>query len=57
MRLEPELAGSRYWIEGGLAPPLGFIAVSVELVVMSAAERDGELVADLAAECAALCEA
>ena len=57
MRLEPQAPGSGEWIDSGLAPPFGFIAIAVELTMMPAAQRDGELIADLAAKCTALREA
>ncbi len=57
MRLNPQGPGSGQWIDSGLAPPFGFIAVAVELTMMPAAQWDGELIADLAAKCTALREA
>ena len=57
MRLKPQRPGGGEWIDGGFAPPPGFIAVSVELTMMPAAQRDGELIADLAPKCTTLREA
>jgi len=48
MRLKPQGPGSGEWIDSGFAPPFGFIAVAVELAMMPPAQRDGELIADLA---------
>ena len=50
MRAPPQRERDRFWIEIALAPPLPLVARSVQLVVMAAAERHGEFVADLAAE-------
>ena len=49
--------GQRRRIDSDFPPPCGFIAATVDLAMVSAAERDGELIADLAAECPALGEA
>jgi hypothetical protein len=57
MRLKPQAPGSGQRVDSGSAPPRGFIAVSVKLAMMTAAQRDGELVADLAAKCTTLREA
>src|SRR5579862_3276460 len=57
MRFEPERSGCERRINPGLAPPRGFVAVAMDITMVAAAERDGELVADLAAERAALREA
>ena len=57
MRLNPQGPGSGEWIDSGFAPPRGFIAVSMELAMMPATQRDGELIADLAAKCTTLREA
>ena len=54
MRLKPQRPGSREWLDGGFAPPFGFIAVAVELAMMPATQRDGKLVADLAPKCTSL---
>ena len=50
-------AGGDGRINAGVFPPCGFIATAVDLAMMSPAQRHGELIADLAAERAVLCEA
>ena len=57
MSFKPQLAGRDGRIDPRLAPPFGFIAMTMDLAVMSPAERHGELVADLAAERPALSKA
>ena len=54
MGFEPQLTGGEGRVDTGFAPPFGFIAMTMELAVMTTAERHGELVADLAAERPAL---
>lgn len=54
MRLQPQRAGGAGRIDPGLLPPSGFVATAMDLTVMTAAQRDGELVADLSSECTAL---
>ena len=44
-------------VDAGTLPPLSFVTGAVDLAVVSAAERYGELVADLEAETAYLREA
>jgi hypothetical protein len=44
-------------INSSFIPPRGFIAVAMDLAMMSSAQRHGELVADLAPEHPTLCEA
>jgi hypothetical protein len=53
-RFFPQLAGGRDRIERDSLPPQGFVPRAVESAVMGAAERDRELIADFAAERAAL---
>ena len=50
MRLQPQAASGGGWIDTSLVPPHGFIATTMHLTMVSATERDRELVADLAAE-------
>ena len=50
MRLQPQAASSGGWIDTNLVPPRRFIATAMNLTMVSATERDRELVADLAAE-------
>ena len=57
VRLQPERAGSDSRINAGIFPPCGFIATAMDLAMMAAAQRHGELIADLATECAVLREA
>jgi hypothetical protein len=54
VRFQPERTSRHGRIDPGAAPPGGFIAAAVDLAVVAAAQRDSELVADLAAECSAL---
>ena len=56
VRLEPERAGGADGIDPGILPPCGFVAAAVDLAMMAAAQRDGELIADLASERAVLRE-
>jgi hypothetical protein len=48
--LKPQRASGCGWINAGARPPNGFVATAVDVAMVPAAERDGELVADLAAE-------
>src|SRR5262249_24027674 len=57
MRLQPQCAGGGKRIYCRFAPPRPFIAGPVDLTMMRATERDGELVAHFATECAQLREA
>ena len=50
MRLQPQAASRGDWIDTSLVPPHRFIATAMNLTMVSATERDRELVADLAAE-------
>ena len=50
MRFEPERASGDAGIDPGLPPPCGFIAVAVDLAMVSPAQGDGELIAHLAPE-------
>ena len=50
MRLQPQAASRGGWVNTGLVPPCRFIATTMNLTMVSATERDRELVADLAAE-------
>ena len=50
MRLQPQAASSGGWIDTNLVPPRRFIATAMDLTMVSATERDRELVADFAAE-------
>jgi hypothetical protein len=52
----PQLSRHRGRIDLDLVPPGSFIAASVELAMMDAAQWDGELIADLASERARLRE-
>jgi hypothetical protein len=57
MGREPQQSRGLSGINLGIAPPRGFITMAMDFTVVASAKRDGELVADFAAECAALCEA
>ena len=50
MRLQPQAASRGGWIDISLVPPHRFITTAMNLTMVSATERDRELVADLAAE-------
>ena len=54
MRFEPQRASLEHRINTNLPPPRSFIAVLVNLAMVSSTQRDSELVADLSAECPAL---
>ena len=54
MLFEPKLAGRNRRIYPGAAPPVRFVAGTVDFAVVSAAKRDSEFIADFAAECSAL---
>jgi hypothetical protein len=57
MRAQPKLSRNGGGIDIQILPPRFFIAVPMDLAMMSSAQRHGELVADLAAECSALSKA
>jgi len=50
MCLQPEDSGGVSRINPNVAPPDGFIAAAMHLAVMAPAQRNRELVADLAAQ-------
>jgi len=50
MRLQPQRTGTDRRIDTSFFPPRRFIATAMNLTMVSATERDRELVADLAAE-------
>jgi hypothetical protein len=51
---EPQRPSNDGRIDAGVLPPPGFIAATVDLAMMSSAQRNGELIADLAPEGSAL---
>ena len=51
MCLQPKEPCNGGWIDPGAVPPTRFIAALMYFAVVSATERDGKLVADLAAKC------
>ena len=51
---EPQRPSNGGWIDPGVPPPCGFIATPVDLAMVSSAQRNGELIADLAPEGSAL---
>jgi hypothetical protein len=57
MRFEPEPAGIGKRIDLPSVPPCRFVAVAMHLAMVSSTKRNGELIADLAPERAALREA
>jgi hypothetical protein len=48
MGLKPQRAGGGGRIDASFLPPCRFVATAVDLAMMAAAERHGELIADLA---------
>jgi hypothetical protein len=56
MRVQPQRAGVRGRIDTGVLPPRGFITTAMDLTVVTAAQRYGELVAHLSPERAVLRE-
>jgi len=54
MGRQPQFSRGLRRINPGTAPPRRFIAMAMEFAMMTAAKRDGELVANFAAQCAAL---
>jgi hypothetical protein len=54
MGLKPQHSSHSRRINPELAPPRGFIAAAVDRAMVSATQRDRELIADLAAKGAAL---
>jgi hypothetical protein len=57
VRFKPQRTCRAGRIDGELVPPSGFVPVAMQFAMMSSAQRDGELIANLAAECSILCEA
>src|SRR5579864_433272 len=57
MRLEPQRSGCIGRIYSYLPPPRGLVATAMYLAMVSSTQGHGELIADLAPECAALCKA
>jgi hypothetical protein len=57
MGLQPQRAGSDGWIDASIFPPCGFVARAMGFAMMAPAQRDGELIAHLAAKRAVLGEA
>ncbi len=50
MGRKPQVSGFRDRVEVGSLPPPGFVAGAMNFTMMAAAQRDGELVAHLAAQ-------
>jgi hypothetical protein len=50
VRLFPELVGNLDRVDAGVPPPRALVACAMHRPMMAAAERDRELIADLAAE-------
>jgi hypothetical protein len=57
MSFDPQHTSQRQRINSNFLPPRSFVAVPMDLAMMSAAQGDSELVTDLAAKCSALGEA
>ena len=57
MRLLPEPSSDLHRLDFQILPPGYFVADLMQLPVMAAAERDGELVADFEADGSGLCKA
>ena len=57
MRLQPQCSSGDRRIDAQFFPPRGFIAAAMDLAMMTSAQRDSELIADLAPESSALREA
>ena len=57
MGLQPQLASRNSRIDANFPPPLSFIAAPMDLAMVAAAQRNGELVAHLARQRSALDEA
>lgn len=53
LRFQPKRTGRGTWFNSGGCLPCGFIAAAMDLAMIATAQRDGELVADLASERAA----
>ena len=54
MRVQPERTSRGGRIDASFLPPCRFLATAMDFAMMTAAERNGEFIADLAAECLAL---
>ena len=54
MRLTPQRQSDRDWIDMSLAPPGRLITAPMQFLMMEPADRNGELVADLASQSALL---
>ena len=56
MGLQPQRAGRDGRINTGLDPPCSFVAATMDLTVVTPAQRHGELIAHFSPERAVLCE-
>jgi hypothetical protein len=54
MGVQPQCAGCDGRIKSGGFPPCSFIAATMDLAMVSTAQWNGVLVADLSSECTAL---
>lgn len=54
MCLQPKGTGYRAWINADVSPPSGLVTEAVDLAMVPATQRDGELIADLARQRAPL---
>jgi|SRR5689334_15273386 hypothetical protein len=56
MTFEPQITSDNHRINARFKPPLSFIAATVNLAMVSPTQRNGELIAGLAAERTSLCK-
>ena len=56
MRPQPQHVGGDGRVHPSIPPPCGLVAAAVNFTMVSPAQRNGELIADLASERAVLCE-
>ena len=54
MTRQPQRPRASRRIDADFPPPCGFIATAVNFAMVSATQRNGELIADLAPECSGL---
>jgi hypothetical protein len=53
-RFDPQRAGLWHRIDSNFLPPCGFVAMPMDLAMMSTAQWNREFITDLAAKCSAL---
>ena len=52
--MQPQTSCGDVWVNPGLFPPAAFVTVAMNLGMVTSAEGDDPLVADLSSKCAAL---